>query len=111
MDGSVDGDARRWLRSMFLDRCFRSREAGTPSGMSHQQTRKIAAAALTVGVLSFGAVACSDDDGNDNDNPIDTVDDVVDSVEGEIGDVVDSVEGEIDDVVDSITDELDGEGG
>jgi hypothetical protein len=75
--------------------------------MSHQQTRKIAAAALTVGVLSFGAVACSDDDGNDNDNPIDTVDGVVDSV----GDVVDSVEGEIDDVVDSITDELDDEGG
>lgn len=66
--------------------------------MSHQQPRKITAAALTVGVLSFGAVACSDDDGNDN--PIDTVDDVVDSVQGEI-----------DDVVDSITDEVDDEGG
>ena len=59
------------------DGCPRSREAGTPSVISDHQPRKIAAAALTVGVLPFGAVACSDDD---VDNPIDTVGDVVDTV-------------------------------
>ena len=66
------------------DGCPRSREAGTPSVISDHQPRKIAAAALTVGVLPFGAVARSDDD---VDNPIDTVDNPIDTV----GDVVDTV--------------------
>jgi hypothetical protein len=49
-------------------------------------------AASAVAVLSIGAVACSDDDGNEDDidNPVDGVDDQIDDVGGEIEDEIDS---------------------
>jgi hypothetical protein len=49
-------------------------------------------AAGAVAALSFGVMACSDDDGDpdDIDNPVDGVDDQVDSiVEEDIGDTTD----------------------
>jgi hypothetical protein len=54
-------------------------------------------AVSAVAVLSLGAAACSDDDGNEDDidNPVDGVDDQIDDVGGEIEDEVDSeTEGE-----------------
>lgn len=58
--------------------------------MQNTLTRKFLAASA-VGILSLGAVACSDDDGNEDDvdNPLDGVDDKVD-------DVSEDIEGEVD---------------
>ena len=54
-------------------------------------TRRIVAASA-VAVLSLGAAACSDDDGNDDDldNPVDGVDDQVDDIANTIADSIDS---------------------
>jgi hypothetical protein len=56
-----------------------------------QLTRRILAASA-VGVLSLGAVACSDDDGDDDDidNPVDGVDDQVDDISNTIADEIES---------------------
>jgi hypothetical protein len=54
-------------------------------------TRRVIAASA-VALLSFGAVACSDDDGNDDDldNPVDGVDDQLDDVTNSISEDIDS---------------------
>ena len=53
-------------------------------------------AAGTVAALSFGAMACSDDDGDpdDVDNPVDGVDDQVDSIVDQVDSVVDDIQDE-----------------
>jgi len=57
-------------------------------------------AALAVATLPLAMTACGSDDSNDN--PVDTVDQVVDSIQDDVNDVVDSVRDEVNDVVDSI---------
>ena len=54
-------------------------------------TRRIIAASA-IGVLSLGAAACSDDDGNDDDldNPVDGVDDQLDDISNTIEEEIDS---------------------
>ncbi len=54
-------------------------------------TRKLVAASA-VAVLSLGAAACSDDDGNDDDidNPLDGVDDQIDDGAEDIEENIDS---------------------
>ncbi len=54
-------------------------------------TRKFAAVSA-IAVLSLGAAACSDDDGNEDDidNPVDGVDDQVDDISEDISDSIDS---------------------
>ena len=54
--------------------------------------------ASAVAALSFGAVACSDDDGDpdDIDNPVDGVDDQVDSIEDQVDSIVEDVEDTVD---------------
>lgn len=53
---------------------------------------RAALAASAVAVLSFGAVACSDDDGNDDDidNPLDGVDDQIDDGAEDVEQEIDS---------------------
>ena len=59
--------------------------------MTNTMTRKIIAA-TAVTALSLGAVACSDDDGNEDDidNPLDGVDDQIDDGAENISDEIDS---------------------
>lgn len=54
-------------------------------------TRRVIAASA-VALLSLGAVACSDDDGNEDDldNPVDGVDDQLDDISNTIADDIDS---------------------
>jgi len=54
-------------------------------------TRRIVAASA-VAVLSLGATACSDDDGNEDDldNPVDGVDDQLDDISTTIAEEIDS---------------------
>lgn len=49
-------------------------------------------AASAVALLSLGAAACSDDDGNDDDidNPVDGVDDQIDDGAEDVEEVIDS---------------------
>ncbi|MGA9278466.1 hypothetical protein [Ilumatobacter sp.] len=58
-------------------------------------------AATAVGILSIGAAACSSD-GDDNENPTDTIDDVVDSAVDEVEGVVDTIDDAVDDAVDQV---------
>ena len=55
------------------------------------RTRRIVAASA-VAVLSLGAAACSDDDGNDDDldNPVDGVDDQLDDISNTIAGEIES---------------------
>lgn len=54
--------------------------------------KRILAASTAVVVLSLGAVACSDDDGDstDLDNPVDGIDDQIDDGAEEIDESIDS---------------------
>ena len=67
-------------------------------------------AATAVAALSFGAVACSDDDDDpdDVDNPVDTLGDQVDSMVDEVDSVVDTLDDQVDSVVDEVDDTTDG---
>ncbi len=62
----------------------------TPTRNRTNMTRKIIAASA-VAVLSLGAAACSDDDGNEDDidNPVDGVDDQVDDELDELDEEID----------------------
>ncbi len=63
-------------------------------------------AATAVAALTFGAVACSDDDDIDDvDNPVDTMDEQVDSMVDEVDSVVDTMDEQVDSVVDDVTDD------
>jgi hypothetical protein len=66
-------------------------------------------AASAVAALSFGAVACSDDDDDpsDLDNPVDGVDDQVDSIVDGADDQVDSIVDGADSIVEDIGDTTD----
>ncbi len=60
-------------------------------------------AATAVAALSFGVVACGDDDDDDVDNPVDTIDDQVDSIVDEVDSVVDTIDDQVDSVVEGDT--------